>query len=281
MSNNINGPARRRGANGDKPVESLCAQCADRAFPCTSFWACYPRRDLFERPALAMLLAISRSSAARSAMRREGSFGGLRAPAQRRGRDDRRARGVSPAWRIGEPAPGASGRETVQVLPTGRREAMGRQGDAPDGTSRLCTEAGVSKPQGLRSPRAQAGGRRDGPARVRPRPGRGRCERPLRGGWKSGQRQEARSAQARRQNGTVRGKAGFAKGRAEADDGRLSLAGKAGRGDQRSASLPGEAGREAPERPTALADRESGRLPRRQAVSCRARAGFSRENRAT
>lgn len=99
-----------------------------------------------------------------------------------------------PRWRIGKPAPGASGRKTVQALPSGRREAMGRQRDATDGTSRLCTEAGASKPQGLRSPRTQAGGRRDGPARVRPRPGRGRCERPLRGSWRSGRRQDARSA---------------------------------------------------------------------------------------
>jgi hypothetical protein len=81
-----------------------------------------------------------------------------------------------------------------------------------------------------------------------------------------------REARWTEQDGRVRGKAGFAKSRAGTGRRQVSLAGNGPWRPNGGALSLGKRTEWRPERPTALADRESGRLPRRQAVSCRALA---------
>lgn len=179
----------------DKPVESLCAHCADLAFPCTRFWMAYPARRLSNSRVLAIIQAISKSAAEdrRDAAK---TLTGFASASRQRGRDGRCARDASPAktdrsartWREGFA-------RISQTVPSGRREALG--------SARRC--AGRNGPplhrgrrfRADRSPLSKDGdGRRrrtDPRGCVRAR-GRDRCERPLRGGRRSEDRQGARSA---------------------------------------------------------------------------------------
>lgn len=131
------------------------------------------------------------------------------------------ARGASPARPVGGPEPGANRREAVRSPSAGRREAPGGRGDAPDGTASLCAEAGASGPI---FPRSQGA---DGTA---PRTDPRGCVRAPSGiaarasSWRPQQRGSRGGAKrsGRRQNGSIRGKAGLAKGRAGTDGGKLS-----------------------------------------------------------
>ena len=70
------------------------------------------------------------------------------------------ARGTQvPRRQIEQPEPGARDSQGfLKPCPPGAARRWDRQGDAPDGMGRLCTEAGASGPTGLRSPRTEMAG---------------------------------------------------------------------------------------------------------------------------
>ena len=121
---------------------------------------------------------------AQRALRRAGETGGATIG----------TRGASLAKPVGKPEPGANRREAFRNPCAGRRKASSGRIDAPDGPASLCAEAGASGPIFPRSQGADGPAPQDGPARVRPRPARDRCEGLVVEAGGTGHRADARSA---------------------------------------------------------------------------------------
>jgi hypothetical protein len=227
LSNNINGPARRRPANVDKPVESLCALCAHRAFhaqdsarpipppacPLPRPWRSFSRSvrvptETFETPRRAL-----------QALRPDGEVGGVTISLWG-------AR--APRTRIEQPEPGADDRKGVYAGRNGPPLHRGRR-----------FRAARCRLQGRHRPAPQ-----DGPQGTVRAPRQTAAKVPSRG-LEGGQAADRAKRAGRRQNGTIRGKAGLAKGRAATGRRSASLAGRRAVAAGRQRALPGAAGRTA------------------------------------
>jgi len=170
----------------DKPVESLCALCADLAFPCTRFCAAYPALRLSNAARAAIILVISKSAAI---SRRDAAktLTGFASAGRQRGRDGLRTWDASPAnanraartrremslWLSPQGCfkPGPPGAErrwdrSGSLVYWGRWTEQAASAPRPALPGRP-----VSAPQGRRWD-----GPEDGPARDRPRPRRDRCQ---------------------------------------------------------------------------------------------------------
>ena len=225
-------------------MESLCAHCADRGFPCTTFWPAYPPRRLSEKTLVAMICAISKSAAI---SRRDAAktLTGFASAGRQRGRDGLRTWDASPAKadRAARTRREMSVR-MFQARPSGRREALGS----------VWGGAGRNRPplhrgrrfRADRSPSPKDG---DGPARRTDPRGDVRAHGEI--AAKASSRKPAqrkgleREARWTEQGDSFRRKAGLAKGRAGTDGGKHPLAGVPVVAAKRQRALPGEAGRKA------------------------------------
>ena len=255
-------------------MESLCAHCADRGFPCTTFWPAYPPRRLSEKTLLAMICAISKSAAI---SRRDAAktLTGFASAGRQRGRDGLRTWDASPAKadRTARTRREISVR-MFQARPSGRREALGsvwggagrnrpplhrgrrfRADRSPLPRTEMGRPAGRTR-EGMSAPTARS------------------RQRPLRGSRRSEKAWNAK--RAGRSRATVSGERPALR-RAALERTVASIPSPGCRSWRPSGSALSLGKRVArqPERPTALVDRGSCRLPRRQAVSCRARARSS------
>ncbi len=132
---------------------------------------------------------------------------------------------------------GLSPQGCIKPGPPGAERRWDRSGEAPDGTGRLCTEAGASGPIGLRSQGRRRDGPEDGPARDRPRPRRDRGQGLFAEAGAAEQPRNAKRAGRRRTAGSGERPA-LRKAALTRDGGACPLAGDAGRGGQMAAHSP-------------------------------------------